>query len=442
MHGANWVSGIGGVQWTAPANDFSITAAPGTATVIAGDSVGFTVSTGVTSGVSAPITLSVTGLPDGASASFTPSTINAATPPTLTVSSSISAAGGTTPLTVIGTGTSTTQRTSVSLTINAPAVIRAAFYYPWFPEAWTQQGLKPVHQLRPDPRLLQHRRRHGRGPDRGHAVRRHHGRHRVVVRSGHRHRPALAGDDRRPRQGTGFGWAPYYEPEGISDPTPQQIADDLHYLWTTYAAQDRRWPTSPGKGMVVFVYNADDPTTAKGCDTVDPLDPGPPAPAAAVRRDRLHRPQGLPRLRQLAPGRSTAGTSTGPASAASRLRRRAGRRLVSRSRPATGSPVRPTAPRRSSPAIAARWQASIAAMVASGAQVAADHHLQRVGRGHRDRELLGLSEPGAGRHVLRLERRRHHLRLRHRPPQRSASRMTRADRPHRADQRSQAARGR
>ena len=73
-----WASGIAMFKPAiAPPNDFSITAAPGTATVIAGHSAGFTVSTGVTSGVSQPITLSVTGLPDGASASFTPSTINA-----------------------------------------------------------------------------------------------------------------------------------------------------------------------------------------------------------------------------------------------------------------------------------------------------------------------------------------------------------------------------
>jgi hypothetical protein len=79
------------------------------------------------------------------------------------------------------------------------------------------------------------------------------------------HWPALM----QAAQGTGFGWAPYYEPEGVSDPSPQQIANDLHYIWTTYRTADLVSPVSlPGKGMVVFVYNADDPTQAKGCDTV------------------------------------------------------------------------------------------------------------------------------------------------------------------------------
>ena len=70
-------------------------------------------------------------------------------------------------------------------------------------------------------------------------------------------------------QGTGFAWAPYYEKEGTSDPTPQQIADDLHYLRTTYGGPGSALAILPGKGMAVFVYNADDPTNAKGCDTVD-----------------------------------------------------------------------------------------------------------------------------------------------------------------------------
>ena len=70
-------------------------------------------------------------------------------------------------------------------------------------------------------------------------------------------------------RGTGFAWAPYYEPEGTSDPTPQQIADDLHYLRSTYGGPGSALATLPGKGMPVFVYNTNDPTNAKGCDTVN-----------------------------------------------------------------------------------------------------------------------------------------------------------------------------
>ena len=264
-----WASGIAMFRPAiAPPNDFSITAAPGTATVIAGHSAGFTVSTGVTSGVSQPITLSVTGLPDGASASFTPSTINAGDTATLTVSSSISAGGGTTPLTVIGTGTSTTQRTSVSLTINAPAVIRSAFYYPWFPDAWTQQGLSPFTSYVPTRGYYstdvatvasQIADMQYAGVTLGIAS------WFGLTSNTEKHWPAMM----QAAQGTGFAWAPYYEKEGTSDPTPQQIADDLHYLRTTYGGPGSALAILPGKGMAVFVYNADDPTNAKGCDTVD-----------------------------------------------------------------------------------------------------------------------------------------------------------------------------
>jgi len=264
-----WASGITMFKpATAPPNDFSIAATPATATVIGGHNATFTVSTGVTSGVSQHIALSVTGLPDGASASFAPLTINAGDTATLTVSASISTAAGTTQLTVVGTGTSATHSTPVSLTVNAPAVIRAAFYYPWFPEAWTQQGLNPFTNYVPTRGYystdvstvaaqiadLQYA-----GVTLGIAS------WFGQTSNTEKHWPAIIAA----AQGSGFAWAPYYEKEGTSDPTPQQIADDLHYLRTTYGGAGSALASLPGKGMPVFVYNTDDPTNAKGCDTVD-----------------------------------------------------------------------------------------------------------------------------------------------------------------------------
>jgi len=264
-----WASGIAFFRpATAPPNDFSIAATPATATVIGGHNATFTVSTGVTSGVSQHIALSVTGLPDGASASFTPSTINAGDTATMTVSASISTAPGTTQPTVVGTGASATHGAPVSLTVNAPAVIRAAFYYPWFPEAWTQQGLNPFTNYVPTRGYystdvstvaaqiadLQYA-----GVTLGIAS------WFGQTSNTEKHWPAIIAA----AQGSGFAWAPYYEKEGTSDPTPQQIADDLHYLHTTYGGTGSALASLPGKGMPVFVYNADDPTNAKGCDTVD-----------------------------------------------------------------------------------------------------------------------------------------------------------------------------
>ena len=264
-----WAAGIAMFKAaTAPPNDFSIAATPAAATVTAGHPVTVAVSTGVTSGVSQSVALSVTGLPDGASASFTPSTINAGETGTMTLSPSVSTAAGTTTLTVVGTGTSVNESTSVALTVNPPATIRAAFYYPWFPDAWTQQGLSPFTNYVPTRGYystdvatvsaqiadLQYA-----GVTLGIAS------WFGLTSNTEKHWPAIM----QAAQGTGFAWAPYYEKEGTADPTPQQIADDLHYLRSTYGGTGSALAALPGKGMPVFVYNADDATNAKGCDTVD-----------------------------------------------------------------------------------------------------------------------------------------------------------------------------
>jgi hypothetical protein len=152
----------------------------------------------------------------------------------------------------------------------AAAPIRAAFYYPWFPEAWAQQGQNPFTNYVPT------RGSYGVDVDtvRAQIADMQYGGISLGIASWFgqgsttdRHWQTLmdAAD------GTGFGWAPYYEPEGIGDPTPQQIADDMHYLFATYVGtgDGSGLELMAGKGMVVFVYNADDPTQAKGCDTVD-----------------------------------------------------------------------------------------------------------------------------------------------------------------------------
>jgi hypothetical protein len=264
-----WAAGLAMFKAAAPPpDDFSIAATPNAATVTAGHSTTFTVSTAVTSGVSQPITLSVSGVPDGAGAAFTPSTITAGDTATLTVSPSVSTAAGTTPLTVVGTGTSATETTSVSLTVNTPAVIRAAFYYPWFPDAWTQQGLNPFTNYVPT--------RGYYSTDAATVSAQIADMQYAGVTLGiaswfglgsntEKHWPAIM----QAARDTGFAWAPYYEKEGTSDPTPQQIADDLHYLISTYGGPGSALASLPGKGMPVFVYNSDDPTNAKGCDTVD-----------------------------------------------------------------------------------------------------------------------------------------------------------------------------
>jgi len=150
---------------------------------------------------------------------------------------------------------------------SASGRIRAAFYYPWFPEAWAQHGIDPFTNYVPV--------RGSYGIDaatvRAQIAEMQYGDITLGLASWfgkgsltERHWATMIGA----AAGTGFAWAPYYEPEGTSDPSPAQLADDLHYLRSTYGGPGSSLAALPGQGMVVFVYNADDATSAQGCATV------------------------------------------------------------------------------------------------------------------------------------------------------------------------------
>ena len=106
---------------TPPPNTFSISASPNSATVTAGSPATSTITTAVTSGVAQSVALTATGAPTGALVSFNPQVITAGQTSVMTVTTSVSTPVATTPITVTGTGTSTTQTTGFSLTVNAPA---------------------------------------------------------------------------------------------------------------------------------------------------------------------------------------------------------------------------------------------------------------------------------------------------------------------------------
>jgi hypothetical protein len=262
-----WAAGV--AVFKPAASDFAMSAAPAGVTVAAGRATTTTITTTTTAGLAQSIALTVSGLPVGTSASLAPATISSGQTSTLTITTSASTPAGDSTLTVVGTGASATTSTPIILGVNTPAALRAAFYYPWFPQAWVQQGQNPFTNYVPTRGLY--------GIDlatvKAQIADMQNGNITVGIASWF---GQGTGTDKgwptliQAAQGTGFGWAPYYEPEGISDPAPQKIADDLHYLWTNYHSTDGASPVYlPGKGMVVFVYNADDPTQAKGCDTVD-----------------------------------------------------------------------------------------------------------------------------------------------------------------------------
>jgi hypothetical protein len=100
-----------------PANDFSIAVAPSSASTTAGGSVTATVSTATTSGSAQTVTLGASGVPSGATASFSPTSVTSGGSATLTVSTAASTPAGTYPITITGTGASATHATTFTLTV-------------------------------------------------------------------------------------------------------------------------------------------------------------------------------------------------------------------------------------------------------------------------------------------------------------------------------------
>jgi len=108
-------------------NDFSLTATPASQTITAGTRATYTISTAVVSGPARTIVLSVSGLPNGITGSFSPASVAAGGSSTLTLTSSLTTGAGTTQFTISGVDAvePTTHTTNASVTIAAnqpPAV--------------------------------------------------------------------------------------------------------------------------------------------------------------------------------------------------------------------------------------------------------------------------------------------------------------------------------
>jgi hypothetical protein len=118
----NWHTRIGAFKFDScgVTDDFSIAANPNSVTVYAGDSAQSTISTTVTKGNPQTVTLSASGLPTGATASFNPNPIQSGQSSTLTIDTTQATPPGTSTVTVTGTGTEATHSTTISLTVNPP----------------------------------------------------------------------------------------------------------------------------------------------------------------------------------------------------------------------------------------------------------------------------------------------------------------------------------
>jgi uncharacterized membrane protein len=110
--------------WKQVTPDFTLAASPTSLSVNQGNSGSTTISTTVTGGFNSAVSLSVSGLPSGVTASFNPASIAApgSGSSTLTFTASSTAAAGTVNVTVTATGGGVTHTTTVALTIVSTAV--------------------------------------------------------------------------------------------------------------------------------------------------------------------------------------------------------------------------------------------------------------------------------------------------------------------------------
>lgn len=101
--------------------NFTISATPSSRTVTAGSGTTYTASVAAVNGFTGTVGFSVSGLPSGATASFSPTSVAGSGSSTLSVSTSSSTPAGTSTLTITGTSGSLVHSTTVTLVVNAAA---------------------------------------------------------------------------------------------------------------------------------------------------------------------------------------------------------------------------------------------------------------------------------------------------------------------------------
>jgi len=105
-----------------PAPDFAITAAPVSQTVTAGGSTSYSVSVSAANAFAGNVTLSASGLPAGATASFNPAAITSSGISTMTVTTSGSTPAGSPQVTVTGTNGVLTHSAAATLVVRSALI--------------------------------------------------------------------------------------------------------------------------------------------------------------------------------------------------------------------------------------------------------------------------------------------------------------------------------
>jgi len=107
-----------------PSSDFSVSDSPSSLSIQQGSAASSTISTTISGGFNSALSLSASGLPSGATASFNPASIAApgSGTSTMTISVGSSTPTGTSTITVAATGGGKTHTTSMPLTVTAAPV--------------------------------------------------------------------------------------------------------------------------------------------------------------------------------------------------------------------------------------------------------------------------------------------------------------------------------
>jgi len=164
---------------------------------------------------------------------------------------------------IVAVGRVSTATPDAAGDIQPALPLRAAFYYPWFPEAWNQQQISPYTNYHPslgyysssDTAVIQQ-----------HIAAMQYGGIQASISSWWG--PGTRSDSRLPTllattAGSTFRWSIYYEQESQGDPSVSTLTADLTYLRDHYGS-DPSYLRINGR-FVVFVY-AD---AADGCGMAD-----------------------------------------------------------------------------------------------------------------------------------------------------------------------------
>jgi hypothetical protein len=121
----NWHTRIGTFQLpgcASPATpDYAMSTTPATQTVAPGSPAAYTVNVTPTDGFSGDVSLTASGLPAGASGSFTPATVSGGGSSAFNVTTTSATAPGSYPVTITGASGSTVHTAQVTLVISNPA---------------------------------------------------------------------------------------------------------------------------------------------------------------------------------------------------------------------------------------------------------------------------------------------------------------------------------